>query len=42
VLLKEYSEILKIIADALLEKESLDREHLEKIVTGKGIELRTK
>ncbi|MCK4814096.1 MAG: cell division protein FtsH, partial [Candidatus Marinimicrobia bacterium] len=41
-LIKAHITTLKKIADALLEKESLNREQLEKIITDDGIELKTK
>jgi cell division protease FtsH len=40
--LKEYFSTLKKISDALLEKESLDREQLEAILVAEGVEAKKK
>ena len=39
-LLKEHFDVLNAIADALLDKETLDRDQLEKVVKDKGIKIR--
>ncbi len=39
-LLKEHFDVLNMIADALLDKETLDRDQLEKVVKDKGIKIR--